>query len=45
MRILKTRYFAKWMRKSELTDEALIQAVIEMRQGLVDADGGSRRLC
>ncbi len=40
MRILKTRYFAKWMRKSELTDEALIQAVIEMRQGLVDADLG-----
>ena len=40
MRILKTRYFAKWMRKSELTDEALIQAVTEMRQGLIDADLG-----
>ncbi len=41
MRIFKTRYFAKWMSKSELTDQALIQAVTEMQQGLIDADLGS----
>jgi len=41
MRIFKTHYFEKWMRKSELTDEALIQAVAEMHQGLIDADLGS----
>jgi hypothetical protein len=28
------------MRKSELTDEALIQAVTEMHRGLIDADLG-----
>ena len=41
MRIFKTHYFEKWVRKSELTDEAFIQAVAEMHQGLIDADLGS----
>jgi hypothetical protein len=39
-RIFKTRYFARWMRKTELSDEALYSAVIEMTQGLIDADLG-----
>lgn len=39
-RVFKTRYFARWMRKTELSDEALCSAVIEMAQGLIDADLG-----
>ena len=39
-RILKTRLFMRWMRKTALTDAALVQAVVEMRQGLVDAQLG-----
>ena len=39
-RIFKTRYFARWMRKTELSDEALYSAVIEMTHGLIDADLG-----
>ncbi len=39
-RVFKTRQFANWMRKSELTDQALCQAVSEMVIGLVDADLG-----
>lgn len=39
-RIFKTRYFTRWMRKTELSDEALYSAVIEMTQGLIDADLG-----
>ncbi len=39
-RVFKTRQFANWMRKSELTDQALCQAVSEMVSGLVDADLG-----
>ena len=39
-RVFKTRYFARWMRKSALTDEALCAAIDEMRQGLIDADLG-----
>ena len=30
----------RWMRKTALTDAALVQAVVEMRQGLVDAELG-----
>jgi hypothetical protein len=41
-RVFKTRHFAKWMRKTALTDPALCSAVWEMAAGLVDADlGGS----
>jgi hypothetical protein len=39
-RVFKTRYFARWMRKTELTNSALCEAVAEMVQGLVDADLG-----
>ena len=39
-RVFKTRYFSRWMRKTELTDSALCGAVTEMSQGLIDADLG-----
>jgi hypothetical protein len=39
-RVFKIRYFGRWMRKTELTDEALCGAVREMAQGLIDADLG-----
>jgi hypothetical protein len=37
-RVFKTRHFSRWMRKTELTDSALCEAVAEMSQGLIDAD-------
>ena len=39
-RIFKTRYFVRWMRKTDLTDKALCAAVSEMESGLIDADLG-----
>ena len=39
-RVLKTRHFSRWMRKTDLTDSALCDAVTEMSQGLIDADLG-----
>ncbi|MDA8092844.1 MAG: type II toxin-antitoxin system RelE/ParE family toxin [Betaproteobacteria bacterium] len=39
-RVFKTRHFSRWMRKTELTDSALCNAVAEMAQGLIDADLG-----
>lgn len=39
-RVFKTRYFGRWMRKTELSNSALCEAVEEMAQGLVDADLG-----
>ena len=39
-RVFKTRHFSRWMRKTELTDSALCEAVAEMSQGLIDADLG-----
>jgi hypothetical protein len=39
-RILKIHTFVRWMRKTELTDKALVKAVEEMEQGLIDADLG-----
>jgi len=39
-RVFATRQFLRWMRKTELTDAALCQAVIEMEGGLIDADLG-----
>jgi hypothetical protein len=39
-RVFKTKQFSKWMRKTDLTDTALCQAVQEMVSGLVDADLG-----
>jgi hypothetical protein len=40
MRVFKTRTFCRSMKRSGLTDEALWAAVLEMTQGLVDADLG-----
>jgi hypothetical protein len=39
-RIFKTRHFVRWMKKTELKDQALCKAVEEMAQGLIDADLG-----
>ena len=39
-RVFKTRHFSRWMRKTELTESALCNAVTEMIQGLIDADLG-----
>lgn len=39
-RVFKTRHFARWMRKTDLTDAALCEAVHEMVDGLIDADLG-----
>ena len=39
-RVFKTRYFTRWMRKTQLDDKALCDAVLEMMQGLIDADIG-----
>ncbi len=39
-RVFKTRHFSRWMRKTELTDSRLCAAVLEMAQGLIDADLG-----
>ena len=40
MRIYKHYHFAKWMKKINLTDSALKDAIVEMEQGLIDADLG-----
>ena len=40
MRVFKTRHFHRWMRKTELSDQGLCQAVAEMSRGLIDADLG-----
>ncbi|MCA1794978.1 MAG: type II toxin-antitoxin system RelE/ParE family toxin [Desulfobacteraceae bacterium] len=39
-RVFKTRFFSRWMRKTELTEKALCDAVLEMIHGLIDADLG-----
>jgi hypothetical protein len=39
-KVFKTRHFSRWMRKTELTDKALCDAVQEMIHGLIDADIG-----
>jgi len=39
-RVFKTRHFARWIRKTGLTDDALCRAVSEMAAGLIDADLG-----
>lgn len=40
MRIFKTKWFQRWITKEGLTDNTLLAAVDEIRQGLVDADLG-----
>jgi hypothetical protein len=39
-RVFKTRPFIRWMRKTELTDDSLRNAVREMSEGLIDVDLG-----
>ena len=39
-RIFKTKKFAKWLKSSELTDQDLVGAVMEIAKGLYDADLG-----
>jgi hypothetical protein len=39
-RVFKTRHFDRWMRKTDLADAALCEAVNEMAAGLIDADLG-----
>lgn len=39
-RIFKTRIFIQWANKMHLSDDALCQAVVEMSQGLIDANLG-----
>jgi len=39
-RIFKTRVFDRWMQKTDLSDELLLNAVAEMERGLIDADLG-----
>ena len=41
IRIYKTKTFDRWLRKTELTDEVLRNAVVEMAAGLIDADLGA----
>ena len=43
-KIYKTRTFFRWMRKTELTNETLRQAIQEMANGLIDADLGGHVL-
>lgn len=40
MPIYKTKVFAKWVGKQDLSDAALCAAVAEMKRGLFDADLG-----
>ena len=40
IRVFRTKTFTRWMGKAGLTDEDLSQAVVEMAQGLIDADLG-----
>lgn len=39
-RVFKTRHFSRWMRKTELIDQALCEAVVAMEQGLIAANLG-----
>ena len=40
-KIVKTRYFNRWAKKAGLSDKALLLAVTEMADGLIDADLGN----
>jgi hypothetical protein len=42
MRVFKTRWFARWAEKEGVTDAALLDAVDEMNQGLIDASLGGQ---
>ncbi len=38
--VMKTRHFNRWSKKAGLSDQALLAAVAEMIEGLIDADLG-----
>ena len=38
--ILKTRLFSRWLKKADITEKLLVDAVDEMKRGLIDADLG-----
>lgn len=40
MRILKTKWFARYARREHIRDRSLHEAIIRAEQGLVDADLG-----
>lgn len=42
MHIYKTKVFDRWLKKTDLKDSDLIQAINEMNNGLVDADLGEQ---
>jgi hypothetical protein len=44
VRVLKTKFFARWARKERIDDSSLAAAVAEMRRGLVDAQLGGNLL-
>jgi len=39
-RVFKTKLFARWLRKSTLSDDALCEAIVEMNRGLIDGELG-----
>jgi hypothetical protein len=39
-RVFMTRYFSRWLSKTDLSIEALCRAVEEMERGLIDANLG-----
>jgi len=41
MRIFKTKTFARWAAKADVSDGALLGAVAQMESGLIDADLGA----
>jgi hypothetical protein len=43
-RVFKTKTFSRWMKKTPLTNQALLDAVNEMGRGLIDADLGANVL-
>ena len=40
MNIFKTLEFTKWQKKADITDESLVNAVVEMKSGLIEANLG-----
>lgn len=40
VRIYKTRYFSRWTSKERLSDSSLIEAIVELEGGLVEANLG-----
>jgi len=44
VRILKTKTFHSWQKKSDITDDMLVIAVQDMQKGLIDAELGRNLL-